>query len=105
MKDVIGDKRNAQTQEKFLEAMQEWVPRAKFARLEPEKAQFNGLDQKLYEKMTASIKEREEDKLCDREDYVEDQEIKLENKEEHLNQLKETLEAGKRTKLSPRKTG
>ncbi len=38
-----------------------------------------------------SIKERE-DKLCDREDYVEDQ-IKLENKEEQLNQLKGTLEA------------
>ncbi len=36
--------------------------------LEPEKAQFNGLDQKLYEKMTTSIKERE-DKLCI-EDYV-----------------------------------
>ncbi len=29
--------------------------------------------------MTASIMERE-DKLCDREDYVEDQEIKLETK-------------------------
>lgn len=92
-KDVIGDKKKMRrTQEKFLEAMQERVPRAKFARLEPEKAQFNGLDQKLYEKMTASIKERE-DKLCDREDYIEDQEIKLENKEEQLNQLKETLEA------------
>lgn len=92
-KDVIGDKKKMRrTQEKFLEAMQERVPRAKFARLEPEKAQFNGLDQKLYEKMTASIKERE-DKLCDREDCIEDQEIKLENKEEQLNQLKETLEA------------
>ena len=92
-KDVIGDKKKMRrTQEKFREAMQERVPRAKFARLEPEKAQFNGLDQKLYEKMTASIKERE-DKLCDREDYIEDQEIKLENKEEQLNQLKETLEA------------
>lgn len=92
-KDVIGDKKKMRrTQEKFLEAMQERVPRAKFARLEPEKAQFNGLDQRLYEKMTASIKERE-DKLCDREDYIEDQEIKLENKEEQLNQLKETLEA------------
>ena len=91
-KDVIGDKKKMRrTQEKFLEAMQERVPRAKFARLEPEKAQFNGLDQKFYEKMTASIKERE-DKLCDREDYIEDQEIKLENKEEQLNQLKETLE-------------
>ncbi len=33
-----------------------------------------------------SIKERE-DKLCDREDYVEDQEIKLENKEEQLNAI------------------
>lgn len=92
-KDVIGDKKKMRrTQEKFLEAMQERVPRAKFARLEPEKAQFNGLDQKLYEKMTASIKERE-DKLCDREDYIEDQEIKLENKEEQLNKVKETLEA------------
>ncbi len=28
--------------------------------MEPEKAQFNGLDQKLYEKMTAPIKERED---------------------------------------------
>ena len=92
-KDVIGDKKKMRrTQEKFLEAMQERVPRAKFARLEPEKAQFNGLDQKLYEKMTASIKERE-DKLCDREDYIEDQEIKLENKEEQLNKVKEELEA------------
>lgn len=92
-KDVIGDKKKMRrTQEKFLEAMQERVPRAKFARLEPEKAQFNGLDQALYEKMTASIKERE-DKLCDREDYIEDQEIKLENKEEQLNKVKEALEA------------
>ncbi len=33
--------------------------------------------------MTVSIKERE-DKLCDREDYVEDQEIGLENKEEQF---------------------
>lgn len=92
-KDVIGDKKKMRrTQEKFLEAMQERVPRAKFARLEPEKAQFNGLDQKLYEKMTASIKERE-DKLCDHEDYIEDMEIKLENKEEQLNQLNATLQA------------
>lgn len=92
-KDVIGDKKKMRrTQEKFLEAMQERVPRAKFARLEPEKAQFNGLDQALYEKMTASIKERE-DKLCDHEDYIEDKEIELENKEEQLNKVKEVLEA------------
>ncbi len=32
-----------------------WVPRAKFVRLEPRKHNFNGLDQKFYEKMTASI--------------------------------------------------
>ena len=92
-KDVIGDKKKMRrTQEKFLEAMQERVPRAKFARLEPEKAQFNGLDQALYEKMTASIKERE-DKLCDHEDYIEDKEIELENKEEQLNKVKEALDA------------
>ncbi len=46
------------TQEKFLEAMQERAPRAKFARLEPDKAQFNG-QLKLYEKMT-----ERGDKLC-----------------------------------------
>ncbi len=50
MKDVIGDKKeNAQDKRNF-EAMQEKGARAKFARLEPEKAQFNGLDQKLYER-------------------------------------------------------
>ncbi len=47
--DVMGDKEMRRTQEKFLEAMQEEVPRAKY-NLEPEKAQFNGLDQKLYER-------------------------------------------------------
>lgn len=95
-KDVIGDKKKMRrTQEKFLEAMQERVPRAKFARLEPEKAQFNGLDQKLYEKMTASIKERE-DKLCDREDYVEDKEIALEAKEEALEAKENEIRARER---------
>ncbi len=49
------------------------------ARLEPEKAQFNGLDEAFTKKMTASIKERE-DKLCDREDYVEDQKLNLKTK-------------------------
>ncbi len=79
---MIGDKKkiHAGRKKKFLEAMQKRVPRAKFCTLEPE-AQFNGLDQKLYEKMTASIKERE-DKLCDQtlKDYVEDQEINLKQK-------------------------
>ncbi len=36
-KDVIGDKKKMQTQEKFLEAMQESGAFAQFARLEPEK--------------------------------------------------------------------
>ncbi len=52
--------------------------------------------------MTASIKERE-DKLCDREDYVEYlKKIKLENKEEQLNQLTEFTWKRKRVE---RKTG
>ncbi len=36
------------------------MPRAKFARLEPEKAQFNGLDQASQKKIGTSIKERED---------------------------------------------
>ncbi len=80
--------------------MQERAPRAKFARLEPESAQFNGLDQKLYEKMTASIKERNTS-YVDREDYVEDQEIKLENnKEEQFGTSLRKHWKRKRTKLS-----
>ncbi len=50
--------------------------------------------------MTASIKERE-DKLCDRKTTSKTKKL-LENKEEQLNQLKETLEAVKRTKTEPR---
>ncbi len=88
-KDVIGDKENAQDAREIANARKR-VPRAKFARLGRE-SQFNGLDQKLYERWPRPSYERE-DKLVDREDYVEDQEIKFENKEE-LNQLKETLEA------------
>ncbi len=48
------------------------------ARLEPEKAQFNGLDQKLYENVKP---------LVDREDFRR-RPILLENKEEQLNQLR-----------------
>ncbi len=47
-------------------------------RLEPEKAEFNGPDQK-HEKMTASIKERE-NKLCDREDSSKTKELSLKAK-------------------------
>ncbi len=65
------------TQEKFLEAMQERGCLINL-HLEPEKA-GNGLDQKLYEKMTASIRNVKTSYVTV-EDYVEDQEIKLENK-------------------------
>ncbi len=68
--------------------------------MEPEKAQFNGLDQKLYEKMTASIKERE-DKLCDQEDYVDTKKL-LENKERTIEPAYETLEA-KENETEPEK--
>ncbi len=54
-----------------------------------QEAQFNGRPEALR-KMTRVHQRNVRDKLCDREDYVEDQEIKLENKEEQLNQLKET---------------
>ncbi len=51
------------------------VPRAKFTFGAREST--IGLDQKLYEKMTASIRNV---KLCDREDYVEDQKLSLKTK-------------------------
>ncbi len=70
--------------------MQERVPAPSLHRLEPEKAQFNGLDQKLYEKddrvhqgtktSYVTVKTTSKTKKL------------LENKEEQLNQLKETLE-------------
>ncbi len=64
-------KENAQDARNFLKQCKKGCLALNLHRLEPErKAQFNGLDQKLYEKMTASSKERE-DKLCDREDTVE----------------------------------
>ncbi len=78
--------------------MQERVPRAKFARLEPEK-QFNGLDQKLYE--DDRVHQEREDKLCDREDC---RTKKLSQKtREQLNQQGNTGSEG--TKSRPRKTG
>ncbi len=93
------------TQEKFLELMQEKCLRAKFASLGAgESYVLNGLDQKLYEKTTASIKEREDTSYVISEDYVEDQEIKLENKEEQLNQLENT-EVKENEIRAPRKTG
>ncbi len=74
------------------------MPRAKFARLEPEKA-INGLDQKLYEKMTASIKDVKISYGIN--ETVEDQEIKAKAREQ-LNQRGNTGSEGTKSR---RKTG
>ena len=90
-REVIGDRAQMRkTQARFLSAMQERCPEYKFARKAD--GQFNGMEQKLYEKMTASIKARE-NALWDREDEVEDREIAVEAEEAKLNELKDALEA------------
>lgn len=90
-REVIGDRAQMRkTQARFLEAMQTRCPEYKFARKAD--GQFNGMEQKLYEKMTASIKARE-NALWDREDEVEDREIAVEAEEVKLTELKDALEA------------
>ena len=90
-REVIGDRAQMRkTQARFLEAMQGRCPEYKFERKAD--GQFNGLDQKLYEKMTASIKARE-NALWDREDDVENREIAVEEDEAKIKELKEALEA------------
>lgn len=90
-REVVGDRAQMRkTQARFLSAMQERCPEYKFARKAD--GQFNGMEQKLYEKMTASIKARE-NALWDREDEVEDREIAVEAEEAKLNELKDALEA------------
>lgn len=90
-REVIGDRAQMRkTQARFLEAMQERCPEFKFERKKD--GQFNGMEQKLFEKMTASIKARE-NALWDREDDVENREIAVEEDEEKLNKLKDALEA------------
>ncbi len=49
-KDVIGDKENAGRKRNFLKQCKKGCLALNLHRLEPEKAQFNGLDQKLYER-------------------------------------------------------
>lgn len=89
-KSVIGDKgKLRKTQERFLERMQERCPHAQFERLDPEKAQFNGLDQALYEKITASANRLEAD-ILEREDALEDKEIDLEARQEAFEKHVET---------------
>ena len=90
-REVIGDRAQMRkTQARFLEAMQERCPEYKFER--KKENQFNGMEQKLFEKMTASLQAREAE-MWDREDKVEDREIEVEEREEQLNKLKDALEA------------
>ena len=90
-REVIGDRAQMRkTQARFLSAMQERCPEYKFARKAD--GQFNGMEQKLYEKMTASIKARE-NALWDREDEVEDREIAVEAEEAQVRKREEALEA------------
>ena len=81
-KQVIGDRKQLrETQKEFLESMQKRCPEFRFDRKAD--GQYNGLEQKLYEQMTADVKQREED-LLNRDDELEDKEIELETKEEAL---------------------
>lgn len=90
-REVVGDRAQMRkTQARFLSAMQERVPYAKFER--KKENQFNGMEQKLYEKMTAALKAKEAE-VWDREDEVEDREIKVEKQENQLNALQATLQA------------
>ncbi len=90
-REVIGDRAQMRkTQARFLEAMQKRCPEYKFQRKAD--GQFNGMEQKLFEKMTASLKERE-NKLWDREEDVEDREIAVEEQEEQVRKREEALEA------------
>lgn len=90
-KQVIGDRKQLrETQRDFLGAMQKRCPEFRFDR--KENGQYNGLEQKTYEKMTASLKARE-NALWDREDDVEDREIAVEEQEEQVRKREEALEA------------
>lgn len=90
-REVVGDRAQMRkTQARFLEAMQQRVPSAKFERKKDN--QFNGLEQKTFEKMTAALKAKEAE-VWDREDDVEDREIKVEEQENQLNALQATLQA------------
>lgn len=90
-REVVGDRAQMRkTQARFLEAMQQRVPSAKFERKKDN--QFNGLEQKTFEKLTAALKAKEAE-VWDREDEVEDREIKVEEQENQLNALQATLQA------------
>ena len=90
-REVVGDRAQMRkTQARFLQAMQERCPECKFERKKD--GQFNGMEQKLFEKMTAALKAKETE-IWDREEEVEDREIKVEKQENQLNALQATLQA------------
>lgn len=90
-REVVGDRAQMRkTQARFLEAMQERCPECKFERKKD--GAMNGMEQKLFEKMTAALRTKETE-LWDREEEVEDREIKVEEQENQLNALQATLQA------------
>lgn len=90
-REVVGDRAQMRkTQARFLQAMQERCPECKFERKKD--GAMNGMEQKLYEKMTAALKAKETE-IWDREEEVEDREIKVEKQENQLNALQATLQA------------
>lgn len=90
-REVVGDRAQMRkTQARFLEAMQKRCPECKFERKKD--GAMNGMEQKLYEKMTAALKAKETE-IWDREEEVEDREIKVEKQENQLNALQATLQA------------
>ena len=90
-REVVGDRAQMRkTQARFLQAMQERCPECKFERKKDNA--MNGMEQKLYEKMTAALKAKETE-IWDREEEVEDREIKVEKQENQLNALQATLQA------------
>ena len=90
-REVVGDRAQMRkTQARFLSAMQERCPECKFERKKD--GAMNGMEQKLFEKMTAALKAKETE-IWDREEEVEDREIKVEKQENQLNALQATLQA------------
>ena len=90
-REVVGDRAQMRkTQARFLQAMQERCPECKFERKKD--GAMNGMEQKLFEKMTAALKAKESE-IWDREEEVEDREIKVEKQENQLNALQATLQA------------
>jgi len=90
-REVVGDRAQMRkTQARFLQAMQERCPECKFERKKD--GAMNGMEQKLFEKMTAALKTKETE-LCDMEEDVEEREIKVEEDEAKLIALQATLQA------------